>query len=234
MAMVARVQRTARRGRDWLSASPVARGVRRANLTYLSVAALCDLERCHSQAPDGDYVEFGVALGGSAIVLASLMDGTRQFHGYDVFGMIPPPGRDDPPEVHERYRVIASGASEGMRGEPYYGYRENLYAEVVASFERFGVPVDGERVRLHRGMFEETVRPDRPIAIAHIDCDWHDPVTVCLERIWPKLRPGGFVVVDDYYDYDGARVAVDAFMDRHPELQPAGWGSPSHLVLRRG
>jgi pyruvyl transferase EpsO len=207
--------------------------VRSANLTYLSLSALRDLERCHLEAPAGDYVECGVALGGSAILLSSVMDRGRQFHGYDVFGMIPPPGAQDPPAVHERYRVIASGASHGLGGQLYYGYRDDLYSEVVAAFDRFGVPVDGDRVQLHRGLFEETLWPRRSIAIAHIDCDWHDAVKLCLERIWPHLEPGGFVVADDYHDYEGARVAVDDFMADHPELRPAGWGARAHLVLRR-
>ena len=40
----------------------------------------------------GDFVEAGIALGGSAIVLARLMGADRRFHGYDVFGMDPGAG----------------------------------------------------------------------------------------------------------------------------------------------
>lgn len=151
-------------------------------------------------------------------------------HGYDVFGMIPPPGPEDPPRVHERYRTIASGESAGIAGETYYGYRDNLYDEVVESFARHGVPV-GERVKLYRGLFDDALRPDFPIALAHLDCDWYEPVKVCLARIGPKLLPGAFVICDDYHSHGGARKAVDEFLAEHPQVRPAGFGS-GHLVLR--
>ena len=182
--------------------------------------------------PEGDLIECGVALGGSAIVLASYARDGRQFHGYDVFGMIPPPGPEDPPEVHERYRVIAAGESEGIGGDAYYGYRDDLYDDVVRAFERQGLRVDRETIQLHRGLFEDTLRPQRDIAVAHLDCDWYEPMKLCLERIWPHLTPGGFVICDDYYDWDGAAKAVDEFRLAHPDLEAAGFGS-DHLVLRR-
>ena len=50
---------------------------------------------------------------------------------YDVFGMIPPPGERDGADVHQRYATIAAGASKGIGGETYYGYRDDLLAEVT-------------------------------------------------------------------------------------------------------
>jgi hypothetical protein len=29
------------------------------------------------------------------------------------------------------------------------------------------------------------LKPVEPVAHAHIDCDWHDSVMVCLERVGP-------------------------------------------------
>src|SRR5215207_1415705 len=99
-----------RRGRRWNAErklGPVAREVRARHLTYLSPERLRALERCAEQVGRlgirGDFVECGVALGGSAVLLADCMPADREFHGYDVFGMIPPPGENDPPEVHERF-----------------------------------------------------------------------------------------------------------------------------------
>jgi asparagine synthase (glutamine-hydrolysing) len=68
-----------------------------------------------------------------------------------------------------------------------------------------------------RRHFEETLRPDRAIAVAHIDCDWHDPVALCLERVWPHLVVGGRIVLDDYNDWGGCRIAADAFLGEHPD-----------------
>src|SRR4051794_31256561 len=71
--------------------SPVARAVRERRLTYLRPERLRALERCaarvNRERVAGDFLEAGLALGGSAIVLAAHMGAGRRFHGYDVFGM---------------------------------------------------------------------------------------------------------------------------------------------------
>lgn len=69
----------------------------------------------------GDFAEFGVALGGSAIVLGTSLDGRRCFDGYDVFGMIPPPGEKDGEDSKKRYRIIEARKSASIGGDVYYG-----------------------------------------------------------------------------------------------------------------
>jgi O-methyltransferase len=75
----------------------------------------------------GDVLEFGVALGGSAIVLAGIAGlAHRRFYGFDVFEMIPAPTSEkDDEKSKQRYNLIASGKSEGIGGDLYYGYRNN-------------------------------------------------------------------------------------------------------------
>jgi asparagine synthase (glutamine-hydrolysing) len=211
------------RARERAALSSAGRSVIDERLTYLGPTGLLTLERCardviRDRVP-GDFLEAGVALGGSAVVLAGAMDGDRRFDGFDVFGMIPPPSEDDPPEVHERYQTISEGRSAGIRGDTYYGYIDDLYERVVTTFQRYGQPVDGERVSLHRGLFEDTLHPQRPVALAHVDCDWHEPVKLCLERIWPALSPGGVIVFDDYNTYGGCATAVDTFLAAQPAAE---------------
>ena len=120
--------------------SPLARGVRQASLTYLSPAKLAALEEALDDVErdnvPGDFLEFGVALGGSAILIAARLDDVRSFHGYDVFGMIPPPGERDDARSHERYTEIKEGRSHGIGGETYYGYVEDLYGRMRLIRER--------------------------------------------------------------------------------------------------
>jgi O-methyltransferase len=198
--------------------SPQARQVQHEKLTYLRPERLRALEWCASEVErlkvPGDFLECGVALGGSAVVLACAMGDGRTFHGYDVFGTIPAPSADDPPAAHERYAIIQSGAAKGIRGDTYYGYRDDLREHVADTLQRFGIPAD--RFELHEGLFDETLEIGSPIALAHIDSDWFDPVDCCLRRIGPHLSPGGFMVLDDYLDYGGARKAADAFVAEHP------------------
>ncbi len=217
-ALLTRARRGVAARRAAATLGPVAREVRQQRLTYLSPRRLRTLERCarslDRRGVRGDFVECGIALGGSAVLLASL-GADRAFHGYDVFGMIPAPTEKDPPEVHERFAVIRSGDSEGIDGDTYYGYREDLFEHVCRTFETFGVPV-GERVHLHRGLFEDTLHPRAPIALAHIDGDWYEPVRTCLARISPWLAPGGRLVLDDFHDYGGCRAAVEELLASDP------------------
>lgn len=196
---------------------PTAKAVRQRRLTYLTPRRLADLQACvatvNAEGVEGDVLECGVALGGSSILLATLKGPGRTFHGYDVFDLIPPPGPNDPPEAHERHAVITAGASQGLGGDVYYGYQDDLLARVTAAFESFGIDVTATGdVQLHRGLFEDALAVEGPVAFAHVDSDWFDPVDTCLRRIGPHLRPGGFIVLDDYHDYGGARAAADAYL----------------------
>jgi asparagine synthase (glutamine-hydrolysing) len=205
--------------------SRVARAVRREHLTYLQSEPLFrlehELDRIAREGVPGDFLEFGVALGGSAIVIAKLLSEGRTFHGFDVFGLIPPPDSDKDGRIaQERYALIAAGRSKGIKGDTYYGYRDNLMDEVEAAFERYGVAVDGRRISLHKGRFEETwpAYHSQAVAFAHIDCDWYSPVSFCLRKVSERLSPGGVMILDDYHTFDGCRTATDEFLAQHPDF----------------
>lgn len=212
---------------DEASLSAEARRVRDERLTYLSSEKLRRLEGSLQEAlrrsPSGDVLEFGVAMGGSAVILAKRARAAgRRFAGFDVFEMIPAPTSDkDDFKSKSRYEQIAAGKSEGIGGDPYYGYRDDLFGEVTATFGRHGVPVDGQDVQLVKGLFEVTWPnfSTEAICFAHIDCDWYDPVAFCLQAVAEKLSPGGIMMLDDYNDYGGCRTAADEFVAMRPEFR---------------
>jgi hypothetical protein len=190
---------------------------REEHLTYLNAdnlralaAVVVDLE---ANARPGLLIEAGTARGGSAIVIAAAKAPERPMKVYDVFGMIPPPTERDGADVHKRYEKIAGGGAQGPGGETYYGYRDDLYDEVTESFSRLGVPVAEHNVELVRGLFEDTIVLDEPVAFAHLDGDWYESTMTCLTRIAPLLVPGGRIVLDDYYKWSGCRTAVDEYFE---------------------
>ncbi|HEV8391541.1 MAG TPA: TylF/MycF/NovP-related O-methyltransferase [Dongiaceae bacterium] len=214
------------------------RAVMRERLTYLSPKKLVRLtgavrDVARRNVP-GDILEFGIALGGSSVLLAKHASRTRQFHGFDVFGMIPPPtSAKDDMKSKERYEAIASGKSRGIGGDMYYGYRSDLFESVCATFARYGNPVGNGSAFLHKGLFEETwpSYERAAVAFAHIDCDWYDPVRFCLNAIRPRLAPGGVIILDDYHDYGGCRAATDEFLSEHRDSFSVDDGA--NLILRR-
>lgn len=190
--------------------------IRAENLTYLSdkkLASLVSTARAIEEAGlPGTFMEAGCALGGSAILLASVKSPARRLEVYDVFGMIPAPTRDDTPDVHERYQIIVHGESAGIGGDLYYGYQRDLYETVQRNFESFGIPLVPNSVSLVKGLVQDTLQPSDPIAFAHIDVDWYEPVMTCLERMFPQLVVGGSIILDDYHDWGGCRKATDEFL----------------------
>lgn len=129
----------------------------------------------------GDFVEAGIARGGSAllITLAAMEGGgDRQMWLYDAFGLL-----DDP----------VADADEVRR----------------TFYETFAL--DRERVHIIEALFEDAVpkHPDRPIAFLHIDTGSYEGTHVCFEQLFDKLTPGGWLVLDNYGSVAGCRRATD-------------------------
>jgi asparagine synthase (glutamine-hydrolysing) len=160
----------------------------------------------------GIFLEAGCALGGSAILIATIKNFERPLFIYDVFGMIPPPTKEDTQDVHDRYRTILEGKSIGIGGDKYYGYQENLYDLVQSNLKSFGINCEGQSVSLVKGFVQDTMKIDQSVAFAHVDVDWYEPVITCLKRVFPNLVVGGSIILDDYHDWGGCRKATDEYL----------------------
>jgi asparagine synthase (glutamine-hydrolysing) len=193
----------------------IIKDVRNNKLTYLEEDALFDLYEAvrtiDKKEQPGLLIEAGCAFGGSAIVMSTAKSKSRSLYVYDVFGMIPPPSDEDGDDVAERYQVIKSGQSDGIDGDLYYGYHENLYEKVEENFSSHGVAIFDNNVNLVKGLFQDTMTINEPIALAHIDGDWYESVMTCLQRIEPNLVKNGILIIDDYNAWSGCRKAVDDF-----------------------
>lgn len=188
-------------------------------LTYLSDRKLRSIveavEFIEVHQVPGLIIEAGCALGGSAILITKTKQPERLLRVYDVFGMIPPPTKEDTADVHERYKTIVEGKSTGIAGDPYYGYEDDLYSKVVSNFKAFDAAPDESQVELIKGLLQDTLWVTGPVALAHVDVDWYEPVMTCLERIYPMLSVGGSIILDDYHDWGGCRKATDEFLRRY-------------------
>lgn len=197
--------------------------IRGANLSYCGRPKLENIAEAvllvRSDNVPGDYLEAGVALGGSAILLGRLKPAEVHLDLYDVFGLIPPPGENDGEDAHRRYKEIRSGESAGLGGDTYYGYVNELLEKVKGNLRQFGLDPDGGNIRCVPGLFEETLHPPGLVALAHVDCDWYDSVKVCIDRVAPKLAPGGIMIFDDYSSYSGCRGAVDEWLEKDDQIE---------------
>ncbi len=211
--------------------------IREKKLTYLSDSRLSSLvnncKRIESEKVPGDIIEAGCALGGSSLLLCSVKNKNRKLNIYDVFETIPPPGEKDGSDAHQRYEVITSGQAKGIDGNNYYGYEENLMEEVENLFKRNNLEISDNEVALIQGLVQDTLEVTGPVALAHIDLDWYDPVMHCLDKILPHLSPGGTIIFDDYNDWSGCREAVDEYFSKHSKNNYKFDASSGHLCISK-
>ena len=154
----------------------------------------------------------------------------RKLNVYDVFGMIPPPSENDGNDIHNRYKIIKEGKSNGINGELYYGYEKNLLNKVKQNLKNFGLKND-DNISLIQGLYEETLKIKEAVAFAHIDCDWYSSVMTCLMQIEPNLSLGGIIIIDDYYDWSGCKKAVDDYFSNYDKKQYYQYKTRSNKLI---
>ena len=76
---------------------------------------------------------------------------------------------------------------------------------------------------------------DARYALVHIDCDLYAPVKSALSYFYPRLVPGGFLVVHDYSSlhWNGAERAVDEFFADLSESVVPITDSAGSVVVRK-
>jgi hypothetical protein len=180
--------------------------------------ALIDSVRyCVGREVPGSFAECGVWRGGSvlAMVLALQDLGVtdRDIYLYDTFeGMTAPTERDvselDPPALETWHAAAESG--ERPWGEMFSNEvfsEEQVRATVLSS----GYPA--ERVHFVRGPVERTIPGEAAerLALLRLDTDWYESTRHEMEHLYPRLSPGGVLIIDDYGHWQGARRAVDEY-----------------------
>jgi hypothetical protein len=165
----------------------------------------------------GDYVECGVWRGGSsmlaALTFAEAAEPDRRLWLYDTFeGMTEPTERD---RAFDSATPISDDWSS-YRTETGSSLAYASLGEVKANMQQAGIPPD--RLEYVAGRVEETIpaRAPEQIALLRLDTDWYESTRHELEQLYPRLSPGGVLIVDDYGHWAGAREAVDEFFARLP------------------
>lgn len=182
------------------------------------VAALADaVQYVVRRGIPGDFVECGVWRGGSsmAVALTLLRLGVRdrRLWLYDTFGSMPPAGEHDRDYAG---RVMGAGALDQVNNASHTAGL--TLSEVRAAMGSTGYPPD--QITYVEGLVEETIvrlAPER-IALLRLDTDWYESTRHELVELYPRLEPGGVLLIDDYGHFAGARKAVDEYFAADPIL----------------
>ena len=92
--------------------------------------------------------------------------------------------------------------------------------EVKANFERYGLLDD--QVRFLKGWFKDTLpaTPIKQLAVARLDGDMYESTMDALGALYPKLSPGGYLIVDDYGAVPACRQAVEDYRTKMGIKEP--------------
>lgn len=206
-------------GRDWPWDAETMIGLRR-----LDNLQSC-IEQCLADGVPGDLIETGVWRGGATIFMRAVLkahgDTGRRVWLADSFEGLPRPDESKYP---------------ADRGDTLWSHVQLAVSleEVKANFERYGLLDD--QVRFLKGWFKDTL-PGAPIerlAVLRLDGDMYESTMDALRALYPRLSPGGFVIVDDYGLIPACRQAVEDYRREHgihDEIRKIDW---SGVYWRRG
>ena len=151
----------------------------------------------------GDFMECGVWRGGACAFAKAVLTAhgsDRTVWVADSFQGLPPPERpEDDIDLQTRiYPMLAISQPQ-----------------VQALFERLDLMDD--RVRFLPGWFSDTL-PTAPVdtlSVLRLDGDYYESTIVALQSLYPKVSPGGFVIIDDYGELEPARRATHDYRAEH-------------------
>jgi Macrocin-O-methyltransferase (TylF) len=159
----------------------------------------------------GAIVECGVFKGASLTRFAAFREllgspYSKKIVGFDTFGAFPE--TDYAPDVAVREEFVAAAGRESIG-----------VSQLEEVLEQQGTQ---RNVELVEGDILETVpayveqHPELRISLLNLDTDVYEPARVILEHLYPRVVPGGVLVVDDYGTFPGETHAVDEYFLHAP------------------
>jgi cephalosporin hydroxylase/predicted SAM-dependent methyltransferase len=153
----------------------------------------------------GDFVECGVAGGGSSALLAAVIAkysrSSRRLFACDTFSGMPAPSGKD---IHGDLKAEQSGWGSGTCSAPTASLTEVC---VKLGVESLVTPV--------QGLFADTLPGLRQtlggIAFLHMDGDWYESTRDILINLYDRVQDGAAIQVDDYGYWQGCKDALHQF-----------------------
>jgi len=158
----------------------------------------------------GAIVECGTWKGGMIAGLAWLFGPKRSYYLFDSYEGLPPPSEIDG-ERARRWQTEKNAPN----------YNDNCRASIEDArnvMQRAGI----RDAKIVKGWFEDTLPKasiEDGISILRMDADWYDSTMCILENLFDQVVPGGCVIIDDYYCWDGCCRAVHDFLTRNNRLE---------------
>lgn len=151
-----------------------------------------NLKEVLNDIPFGDVAELGVYKGNSA-KLMTLLAPERTIYLFDTY------------EGFDQRDIVEEGIPDSW---PRYESTLESVRSVIGN---------KNNVKYIKGYFPDTtveISNQTMFAFVHLDCDLYKPTSEGLEYFYPRLVPGGMLVIHDYYSgyWPGVKKAVDEYL----------------------
>jgi O-methyltransferase len=223
-----------RRVRQYLGLAPKSAALYPADFTDTEIALCERMRRATLTSPErmislyyavryvldnaipGAFVECGVYKGGSVMMMIEALKergAERPLYLYDTYEGMPAPGEHD---VKFDGRSVAEKFNALKISETSSHWINAGLEEVRGNVLGTGYPE--HLCHFIKGMVEETIPATIPeqIALLRLDTDFYESTRHELTHLYPRLSPGGILIIDDYGNFLGARKAVDEYFAAQP------------------
>ncbi len=182
------------------------------------------LEQVMKEEVPGDCIETGVWRGGATILMRGILkafgDTTRKVWVADSFEGLPPPNVEEYPldrglDLHK------------------VGYLAVSLDQVKENFNKYDLLDD--QVIFLKGFFGDTL-PSAPIerlSLLRLDGDLYESTMDALVNLYPKLSPGGYLIVDDYGAIAACAQAVHDYRNANGITDEIIWIDPWSVYWKK-
>ena len=181
------------------------------------IFALCEaVNYVVDKGIQGDIVECGVWKGGSMMAVAETLlkagDTSRNLYLFDTFKGMPPPTSNDVDLAGLTAENLLKSSDKEIDESVWCRATLDVVKEALGS-----TSYPSDKVHFIKGMVEETIPQYVPekIALLRLDTDWYESTKHEMEHLFPRLARGGVLVIDDYGHWQGARKAVDEYLEKN-------------------
>ena len=133
----------------------------------------------------------------------------RNLYLFDTFEGMPKPGGVD----------VSFNGTKAIQLFDEQKVTDDSSALCYASLEEvkdivFSSGYDKTKIHFIKGKVEDTLPDNAPevISLLRLDTDWYESTMCELVHLFPRLSPGGVIIIDDYGHWLGARQATDEYL----------------------
>jgi len=166
----------------------------------------------------GDFVECGVWQGGDSLLMAMTLSQMkvkdRKIYLFDTFEGMTEPSKNDKDNSGLPASLLLDNTDKG-NGDNVWCIAD--IEKVKNNFTFSDYP--DEMVQFVKGDVGTTLKDEKnlpdDIALLRLDTDWYESTKIELEVLFPRLVKGGVCLIDDYGHWQGARKAVDEYLEKN-------------------